>query len=79
MLLLVNVSVNNNVVNGTIRQGLIRRKKKRKAICPVNRLVRLTELVGNLSAQIEAGMARLDSSAGDGSPQIRRRLPEDPD
>ncbi len=44
-----------------------------------NRLARLTELVGNLSMQIEAGMARLDASAGDGSPQTRKRSPVDPD
>ena len=44
-----------------------------------NRLARLTELVGNLSVQIEAGMARLDRSDGDNSPRMRRRSPVDPD
>lgn len=44
-----------------------------------NRLARLTELVGNLSVQIEAGMERLDRSDGDNSPRMRHRSPVDPD
>jgi hypothetical protein len=44
-----------------------------------NRLARLTELVGNLSEQVEVGMARLVPSAGEQSPQTRRRSPIDPD
>jgi hypothetical protein len=44
-----------------------------------NRLARLTELVGNLSVQIEAGMARLDPPASDQSAQMRQRSPVDPD
>jgi hypothetical protein len=43
------------------------------------RLARLTELVGNLSVQIEASMARLDASAGDPSSQLTQRSPADPD
>jgi hypothetical protein len=43
------------------------------------RLARLTELVGNLSLQIEAGMARLDPLAGERSPRMRQRSPADPD
>jgi len=45
----------------------------------MNRLARLTELVGNLSVQIEAGMARLDPSASEQSPRMRQRSPVDPD
>ena len=45
----------------------------------MNRLARLTELVGNLSVQIEAGMARLDPSASEQSPPMRQRSPVDPD
>jgi hypothetical protein len=44
-----------------------------------NRLARLTELVGNLSVQIEAGMTRLDPSPSDQSSQMSRRSPVDPD
>jgi hypothetical protein len=44
-----------------------------------NRLARLTELVGNLSVQIEAGMARLDPSPSGPSSQRSRRSPVDPD
>src|ERR1700734_2492052 len=44
-----------------------------------NRLARLTELVGNLSVQIEAGMTRLVHSPSDQSSQMSRRLPVDPD
>jgi hypothetical protein len=44
-----------------------------------NRLARLTELVANLSVQIEAGMARLDASASDPSSQMTQRSPADPD
>jgi hypothetical protein len=44
-----------------------------------NRLARLTELVGNLSAKIEAGMARLDPSASGRSSQMSPRSPVDPD
>jgi hypothetical protein len=44
-----------------------------------NRLARLTELVGNLSVQIEAGMARSDPPSSDQSAQIRQRSPADPD
>jgi hypothetical protein len=44
-----------------------------------NRLARLTELVGNLSVQIEAGMARLDPSASGQSSQMSQRSPADPD
>jgi hypothetical protein len=44
-----------------------------------NRLARLTELVGNLSVQIESGMARLDPSASEAAPQMRQRSPADPD
>ena len=44
-----------------------------------NRLARLTELVGNLSVQIEAGMARLDPSPSGQSSQRSRRSPVDPD
>jgi hypothetical protein len=44
-----------------------------------NRLARLTELVANLSVQIEAGMARLDASASDPSSQISQGSPADPD
>ncbi len=44
-----------------------------------NRLARLTELVGNLSVQIEAGMARLDPPASDQSPQMRQQSRVDPD
>ena len=44
-----------------------------------NRLARLTELVGNLSMQIEAGMARLDRPDGDNSSRMRRRSQVDPD
>jgi hypothetical protein len=44
-----------------------------------NRLARLTELVGNLSEQLEVGMAQLVLPAGDQSPQIRSRSPVDPD
>lgn len=44
-----------------------------------NRLARLTELVGNLSVQIEAGMARFDPSASEQSPRMRQRPPVDPD
>jgi hypothetical protein len=44
-----------------------------------NRLARLTELVGNLSEQVEVGMAHLVLSAGDQSSQMRRRSPADPD
>jgi len=45
----------------------------------MNRLARLTELVGNLSVQIEAGMARLAPSASEQSPPMRQRSPVDPD
>jgi hypothetical protein len=45
----------------------------------MNRLARLTELVGNLSEQVEVSMARLVRSASDQSPQMRRRSPIDPD
>jgi hypothetical protein len=44
-----------------------------------NRLARLTELVGNLSEQVEVSTARLVLSAGEQSPQMRRRSPIDPD
>jgi hypothetical protein len=44
-----------------------------------NRLARLTELVGNLSVQIEAGIARLDPTANNQFPQMTRRSPMDPD
>jgi hypothetical protein len=44
-----------------------------------NRLARLTELVGNLSVQIEASMALLDPSGSDQSPQMRQRSPVDRD
>jgi hypothetical protein len=44
-----------------------------------NRLARLTELVGNLSEQVEAGMARLVLSPGDESSQLERSSPADPD
>jgi len=44
-----------------------------------NRLARLTELVGNLSVQIEASMARLDPSPSGHSSQMRQRSPVDPD
>ena len=44
-----------------------------------NRLARLTELVGNLSEQVEFGMAQLVLSASDQSPQMRSRSPADPD
>jgi hypothetical protein len=43
-----------------------------------NRLARLTELVGNLSVQIEAGMARLVASASDPSSKMTQRSPADP-
>jgi hypothetical protein len=43
-----------------------------------NRLARLTELVGNLSVQIEAGMARMDPSASNQSLQMRQRTPVEP-
>jgi hypothetical protein len=43
-----------------------------------NRLARLTELVGNLSEQVEVGMARLVLSASEQSPQMRSRSPIDP-
>jgi hypothetical protein len=43
-----------------------------------NRLARLTELVGNLSVQIEAGMARLDPSASGQSAQRKLRSSVDP-
>jgi len=45
----------------------------------MNRLARLTELVGNLSVQIEAGMARLAPSPSEQSPRMRQRSPVDPD
>jgi len=45
----------------------------------MNRLARLTELVGNLSEQVEVNMARLVLSAGEQSKQMRRRSPTDPD
>jgi hypothetical protein len=44
-----------------------------------NRLTRLTELVGDLSVQIKAGMARLDPSASGQSSQMSQRSPADPD
>ncbi len=44
-----------------------------------NRLARLTELVGNLSEQVEASMARLVLSPSQQFPQMRRRSPIDPD
>ena len=44
-----------------------------------NRLARLTELVGNLSVQIEAGMARLDPSASGQSSRLSQGSPADPD
>jgi hypothetical protein len=44
-----------------------------------NRLARLTDLVGNLSEQVEVSMARLVLSAGEQSLQTRRRTPIDPD
>lgn len=44
-----------------------------------NRLARLTELVGNLSEQVEVGMARLVLSAGDQSSRMGRSSPADPD
>jgi len=44
-----------------------------------NRLARLTELVGNLSEQVEVSMARLVLSASEQSPQMRRGSPADPD
>jgi hypothetical protein len=43
-----------------------------------NRLARLTELVGNLSVQIEVGVARLHPSASGQSPQMRQRSSADP-
>jgi hypothetical protein len=43
-----------------------------------NRLARLTELVGNLSVQIEAGMARLDAPASDPCSKMNQRSPADP-
>ena len=43
------------------------------------RLARLTELVGNLSEQVEAGMARLVLSAGGESSRLERSSPADPD
>jgi hypothetical protein len=45
---------------------------------PANRLARLTVPVGNLSAHVEAGMARLDPSARGQSLQMRQRSSEDP-
>jgi len=44
-----------------------------------NRLARLTELVGNLSEQVEVGMARLVLSAGEQPSEIGRGSPADPD
>jgi hypothetical protein len=44
-----------------------------------NRLARLTELVGNLSEQVEVRMARFVLSAGDQSSQMGRSTPADPD
>ncbi len=44
-----------------------------------NRLARLAELVGNLSEQVEVGMARLVLSTAEQSPQTRCRSPIDPD
>ena len=44
-----------------------------------NRLARLTELVGNLSVQIAANMARLVASAGEHSQQMGQRSPADSD
>jgi hypothetical protein len=44
-----------------------------------NRLARLTELVGNLSEQVEVGMARLVLPARDQSTQMRSRSPAGPD
>src|SRR5277367_3018335 len=44
-----------------------------------NRLARLTELVGNLSVQIEASMARLVASPTEQSSQIGRSSQIDPD
>jgi hypothetical protein len=45
----------------------------------MNRLARLTELVGNLSEEVEASMARLVLSAGEQSRPMRRRSPLEPD
>ena len=42
-----------------------------------NRLTRLTELVGNLSVRIEAGMARVVRSASERSPSLVQRCPID--
>jgi hypothetical protein len=42
-----------------------------------NRLTRLTELVGNLSVQIEASMARVVGAAGEHSPALGHRSPSD--
>jgi hypothetical protein len=42
-----------------------------------NRLARLTELVGNLSVQIEAGMARLATAPAEQSAGLGRRSPVD--
>jgi hypothetical protein len=42
-----------------------------------NRLTRLTELVGNLSVQIEASMARVVGAASEHSPALGHRSPSD--